>query len=81
MLEEAGFTAVEARAVRRSDVPGSPLWKWIVHTGQNHRNLVDNGLIEAGDLARYLALMAERERRGTGRFVAPTVQAIVARRP
>jgi SAM-dependent methyltransferase len=81
MLQEAGFTAVEARAIRRSDAPASPLWEWIVDTGENHRNLVENGLITADDLARYYALLEDRERREMGRFIAPTVQSIVARKP
>lgn len=80
LLAAAGFDDIDRREIRRSDVPGSPLWEWIVRTGENHGNLVERGLVTAAELESYHALMRRRGMQSEGRFIAPTVQSVVARR-
>ena len=72
---------IDCEPIRRSDIPGSPLWEWIQQTGRNHGNLVEHGLLSAEELAEYHAAMKRAEEVDGVRFAAPTVQTIVGRKP
>ncbi len=81
MMRDAGFVDVDCQPITRTDIPGSPLWEWIVRTGENHVNLVEHGLLSAGELAEYHAAMKHAEASEGVLFSSPTVQAIVGRKP
>ena len=47
-------------------------------TGSNHKNLVENGIIDLEDLQAYENLMNTRSKNRDSVFTAPTVQHITA---
>ena len=78
ILEKTGFKNVQASSISKSANPGSQLWKWIEMTGSNHKNLVENGIIDLEDLQAYENLMNTRSKNRDSVFTAPTVQHITA---
>lgn len=60
---------VELLPILRVGRPGSPLWRWLEATNANHANLVDAGLLTAGELKAYYREWEERSNPGSsGRY-------------